>query len=84
MLNVAGLNAGREQRQMQRAGSGVNRNAVLDAAIGRKLFFEGGHFRTPDKMPAFEHAPYRGVNLGFEFVILGGKIKEADHARWIK
>ena len=55
-------------------------NAVTGAAIARKFLFKRGDLRAADELAALEHARYRGVDFGLQFVILGRKIEEADHA----
>ncbi len=62
---VAGLNAGRQQRQMERTGSGVDGHPVPRAAITGEFLFQRGHFLAADELPAFEYAPNRRGQFRF-------------------
>ena len=52
---VAWPNAGREQRQMQRAGSGIDRDAISRAAILRKFLFQRGDLWPAHELAALEY-----------------------------
>ena len=54
---------------------------MFGAAISCELFFQRRDFAAAYVLPAFEHPRHGPVNFGLLFVILGGKIKEADHAK---
>src|SRR5690606_28281933 len=77
---VAGADAGGQKRQMQRAGSGIDGDCVLRAAIGGKFPLEGGDLVTQHILRGAEHAQNGGVDLALDALILRFQIEEGDHA----
>ena len=77
---VAGPDAGGDQREMQRAGAGVDRDAVRRALVGGELLLEGLDFRAEDELAGVEHAPDGGGDVRFDGEVLGFQVDERNHA----
>ena len=75
---VARADSGREQRQMQRAGAGVDADRIVDIAIGRKLLFQPCDFVAENKLAALKHARHGGIDFGFQFVVFSAQIEKRN------
>ena len=77
---VAGADAGRQQRQMERAGAGVDGDGVLGAAVGGEIALEGGDILAEHELRAVQHAEDRAVDVGLDALVLSFEIEERNHA----
>ena len=76
---VARADVGREQRQVQRAGAGVDADAELRARVGGELLLELGHLAAERELAGIEHALDRGIDLGLDARVLGLQVDERNH-----
>ena len=64
---------------MQRTGSRVDSNGFAARAVGGKLFFELGHFRSQGELAAFENAGDGGIDLRLDAVVLRFQVSVRNH-----
>jgi hypothetical protein len=67
---VAVADAGGEQREMQRAGAGVHRHAVIGAVERGELALEQLDFLAEDVLPAVEDLVNRRVDIRLNSAVL--------------
>src|ERR1700722_17016339 len=79
---VIGPDPCREQRQMQRAGAGIQSDALRRSAVRGKLTLERRNFAAENELAAFEYLGYRGVDLGLDAPVLRLQI-EIRNLHWI-
>ena len=77
---VAGADAGGEQRQVQRARAGVDRDGLRRAAERGEVALERGDLVAEDELRAVEHAQDRRVDLRLDRAGTGLQIDERNHA----
>ena len=76
---VAGSDAGGDQREMERAGAGIDGDPVRGALEGGKLLLERLDFRAEDELARVEH-PSDGVgDVRFDGEILRAKVDQRNH-----
>jgi hypothetical protein len=75
---VAFADTSREQRQMQRAGSGIQRNTVLHLAIFRESLLETLHFLTQNEARVQTDAVERLPNFVAQQAVLGLQVEIRD------
>ena len=73
---IAGTDAGRKQRQVQRRGAAIDRTAMADVAIGRKTLLEGRDLRSQHKLRAFDGARNRGIDFRLDLTVLSFQIQK--------
>src|SRR5207244_2035861 len=82
---VAGANSGREQREVKRRGSAVDRHAMFDIAIRSKTFFERNHLWAEHKMCAIDDLRYCSIDFRLYSLVLLFQVKKRYHgpaSRW--
>ena len=77
---IARSDACRQQRQVKRAGAGIDRDGMLRAAIGGELFFERCHLFSQDVLRGSKHVQDGGIDFRLDGGILRLQIEERDHA----
>ncbi|EGE59473.1 hypothetical protein RHECNPAF_2190075 [Rhizobium etli CNPAF512] len=77
---IAGADAGREKRQMQGAGPGVDCDRMFDVAIVREFLLEAGDLLAQYVLPRSQDAEHCGVDFALDGIILCLEVQERDHA----
>jgi hypothetical protein len=75
---ITGTDAGREQGELQGAGSGVDADSMLHAAKRGEVFLEGFDLGPEDEAARFENTPESFVDLGFQAGDLGLEVDQGD------
>jgi hypothetical protein len=73
---VAFTDAGGQQRQVQRAGTGVDGDPLGGAAVLRELLLEVGNVLAKHELCAFENSEDGGINLALDAVVLRLEIQK--------
>src|SRR6185295_12792955 len=77
---IARADARGQQRQMQRAGAGVDGDAVQRALVRRELLLERLDLGAEDELAGLEHPRDGGGDVCLDGVVLSFQIDERNHA----
>ena len=73
---IAGTNASRKQRQVQRGSSAIDGVAMADVAIGRETLLECRDLRSQHELRAVDRAQDRGIDFRLDLMVLSFQIQK--------